>query len=323
MVGDVPENCCCTVCHEVHFDIIKLQNCKHSMCQSCFTKRSKKNLMFCTCSALVEEAPEEATLELKFLLKDLIVVCPRRCGEPIKLGEVSFHVDNVCPMAIVQCGHKDCFRRLKRMELIDHMKICDFRTVPCEGCGKNLRFVDLRKHQISMGCMNRRCKQTVVKQMRNSDKNLKQYINNIKQDTFKTLRDERALEKGYMWRRIERNPDRFSPTLVLQGGNENHFNGFVAPVSIQIPNDRCSRESNVLASAREQQISSAEFQVCKTCFKTYSLRSNHSEACTWHEGVGFSMFHATTVEEKFLILQSMFVACKRFEIQLSSKKVID
>ena len=285
IVGDVPTDFSCVSCHGVHIDIIKLQNCEHAMCQSCFSRRVKNNVRNCLCTAILEEAPQEATLKLRHSLEDLEVLCPERCGKTIKLGETSLHTTSECPLATVQCENKECHRKVKRNELSSHMNVCDFRTVSCEGCNKNMKFNDLRRHQISMGCVNAKYKQIVLRESRGSERQLKQYMTAIKQDTFKTMRAERSLEKEYMWKRIERNPDRFSPTLVQHGINESHFYNLTPAASTKTLGSSSSRESHFVP--RHKEPAPADSQVCKRCLKAYTFRSNHSESCLWHEGVRY------------------------------------
>ena len=301
-VDEVPEKCFCITCRGVHTDILQLRNCEHSICESCFSRRLKNNLKFCPCSAPLEEGSEEATLKLRYLLEDLNVRCPKHCGEVVRLKETGTHAQNECPLAMVKCENKGCHRKMKRKELGAHMKLCDFRIVSCEGCERHLKFIELRKHQISNGCINQKLKQVVVRQLRGSDKELKQYISTIRQETFKSMRDERSLEKEYMWKRIERNPDRFSPTLVRNCVSENRFNqdkiainGFSSSASNKVSDGTFSRESPLLLRSRERKIRSAEPQICKRCQKMYTSRSNHDEACLWHKGVSFLEFHTTGV----------------------------
>lgn len=282
VVGDVPESSLCISCHGIYVDMIKLQNCEHAMCESCFSRRSKNNVKVCTCSAILEEASQEATAKLRCSLEDVSVRCPYRCGKTIKLGEKNIHAESECPLVIIKCENKECHRKVKRKELSSHKNVCDFRIVSCEGCKRILKFYELRKHQITTGCINTKCKQTIVRESRGSDKLLKQYISTIKQDTFKTMRAERSLEKEYMWRRIERNPDRYSPTLVRHSVIENKVYNSAPSPNIKVLG---SRESQLMVKLKEKETISPDSQACKRCLKTYTFSINHSEACLWHEGV--------------------------------------
>ena len=285
VVSDVHESSMCISCHGIYVDTIKLKNCEHAMCQSCFSRRSKNYVKVCPCSAILEQASLETTAKLRRSLEDISVLCPYRCGKTIKLGETSMHTESECPLAIIRCENKECYRKVKRKELSSHMNVCDFRIVSCEGCKRNLKFYDLRKHQISTGCINTKCKQTIVRGSRGSDRLLKHYISTIKQDTFKTMRAERSLEKKYMWRRIERNPDRYSPTLVQHSVVENQVLHSSPSPSIKALG---SRESQLMVRSKEGETMSPDSQACKRCLKTYTFRTNHSEACLWHEGVRYS-----------------------------------
>lgn len=294
-VDKVPEKCVCANCHGVQLDIIKLKNCEHTMCETCISKRMRHGLVCCPCSAIIEEGLEEETTNLRNTLKELRILCPKLCGQTIRAGQFSTHVDHECPLTKVICHYKGCQQKMKRKDLSIHVKLCDFRTVTCEGCKRNLKFIELRKHQITMGCVNQKLKQIIVRQLRGSDKELKQYITNIKQDTFKSMRDERTLEKEYMRRRVERNPDGFSPTLVQRSQSENHLvevkgvrkgrNGYSSVPSNVLSDDTGNRKSPMLIRSRERQLRSAEPQVCRRCWKTYTSRGNHDEACLWHKGV--------------------------------------
>lgn len=295
-VDVVPDGCVCMNCHAVQLDTIKLNNCEHAICRPCFSKRTQNNIKCCPCSAPMEEGEKEDTLRLRSVIEGLTIFCPKQCGSKIALGHADTHMENACPLTKVACNNRGCYQKMKRKELNNHMKVCDFRMVTCEGCKRTLKSIELRKHQITMGCVNQKFKQAIVRQLRGSDRELKQYLTNIKQDTFKSMRDERTLEKEYMWRRIERNPDRYSPTLVRQCKNETHSvqsqRGQKAPHSAggsRFADGICNRDSPLLVRSIERKVRSAEPQVCRRCKKTYTSRSNHDGACTWHKGVRYEL----------------------------------
>ena len=282
-VSNVSESLLCVNCHGVVRNAVRLRFCDHSICESCLLKRRNEKADRCPCGEILEEGTEEDSMNIRLLVEDLIIHCPNRCEEKVRLADVQTHLIEDCQMTIVQCVNVGCTRKLKRMQMDTHSQLCDHRIINCEGCGKRMKYLEQRKHEIIRGCINEKLKQVVVRQSRVAEKELRKHIYDLKQDTFKTLREKRNREKEYMWKRIERNPGSFSPTLVRR----NIPNSPSAPTKnyeAWMPTTD-TRSSPMLLRSRERQIKSAEQQECKRCHQVYTSAHNHEESCRWHKGV--------------------------------------
>jgi hypothetical protein len=73
------------------------------------------------------------------------VPCPHGCKDNILRGNLTQHEDTCTHMAL-KCLHEGCSHEVKRRDLGQHMKDCDYRDVPCEYCGEDVIFVDMDEH---------------------------------------------------------------------------------------------------------------------------------------------------------------------------------
>ena len=286
-VAEIPENLLCTHCHGVLKNAVRLKDCEHALCLGCLQKRRKNNLEHCPCSILLTEAPPDQSNELRKQVNELLVYCSKNCGKKIKLKELNPHLEFECSMQLVHCASSGCQIKIKRKDSERHTEVCDFRIVFCSGCDKKLKYADLRNHHISQGCMDRQLKQALVKQLREGNREVKRHSMQLKQDTFKTMRDERYMQKEYMWKRIERNPRSFSPSLVRRShferesiSEKDSLEKSIAVAPTDSPH-RCP-------SSRERQTGSAKNIICGRCGKLYQSSTNHNQSCIWHAGVCIS-----------------------------------
>ena len=262
-------------------------------------KRTKGGLHHCPmCSLELLEDKSGSSEKLANAINELQVHCPRNCGGTPKYGHLEIHLSEQCPLGRVICVNTGCHRKLKRKELQDHLNVCDFRIISCRGCSKTMKLADLRQHQKVQNCINQLQKQMIVRNLREGEKELKKHIENLKEDSFKVQRETRDLEKGYVWKRIERNPGSFSPTLVQRHSTESHL-GLVPcsrPTSGDSEDSRKALSSPALATkgsvGKKKRTKSADvpFCVCFQCNCRYDERTNSEDACSWHAGVRDSYF---------------------------------
>eukprot|EP00794_Sanderia_malayensis_P009316 gene9316-10299_t len=298
-VDDVTEEFICVHCHKVLQDAVKLRDCQHSVCKTCFLRRVKQDLSSCPCSEKLVKADNEATNELRRAVGNLLVYCSKNCGEQMKLQDLDDHLANFCVMKKTVCPNANagCLIKLKRKDLDEHLKSCDYRLVSCNGCGKRLKYIDLRRHQKAQGCMEQKWKQIIVRQLRNNDRELKKHIVNLKQESYKSLREERSLQKDYMWKRIERNPEQFSPTLVRS----------TPELGTRSAPPTCSRDrvtpnySSTLPPISPQSSGCRKIKsqggptICKNCSKPFLDEFNKKMTCSWHAGVSNLLCHFHTL----------------------------
>jgi len=74
--------------------------------------------------------------------------CPNSCGDSrLSFKEIPDHVELHCIRRVIYC--QDCHQKLQFRYLEKHLEnLCSHRLVPCDfGCGLNVQFCDLEKHQ--------------------------------------------------------------------------------------------------------------------------------------------------------------------------------
>lgn len=83
------------------------------------------------------------------------MLCKNNCGRSIKRGKIDSHIQEDCPLQLVECPNKGeslfeegCSVKVKRREMDQHKQVCTFRKVQCanQGCLSWVVFKDLATH---------------------------------------------------------------------------------------------------------------------------------------------------------------------------------
>ncbi|CAD5123802.1 DgyrCDS12113 [Dimorphilus gyrociliatus] len=149
---------------------------------------------------------------------------------------------------LVECPNKNsgCKVKLKTKDVEYHEENCDFSTIECEGCHKELKRKDLRQHEKIKRCVESKLKRELIKATKGFNDENKQHILKIKMDSAKRTGRQLRQYHNRLHEKIG-----FSP---------------------RVPS----------ATRRSPQFFFST--ICKRCNRSFNDTTNHSSACTWHEG---------------------------------------
>lgn len=279
---NVPAEFICPSCRKVVYYPL-VTDCFHVLCAKCFNKRAKRRLKCPACGGSMGEGNKKLDSSWRRRYERIKVNCTKGCEMEMTLGELDRHLDEECPLTFAVCSNSGCSKKVRRSDLPEHYKECDYRIVMCENCGFQTRFINVRTHQIVRKCALRKSLHMIVQSRREMDAQVKEHKRQVDEDSFRRTLNERDMEKNKLWTAIYRNnpnrmlsrspsPSRCVSAMEMVDGNgspdgyRSSKGGSVTPRSMRSYPDCVS--------------------LCMNCKKVFLEDSNHDLACQWHEGVG-------------------------------------
>jgi hypothetical protein len=254
----------CSHCHGVFVDPV-LCNCAHVLCWICFKRRKKHKLNCLVCSDELSVSPEALEGEWLKELGSLKVLCPKGCKQIVSFEFLTQHFEEKCEYALTSCTSNGCSKKVRRVDLSDHLTKCDFRIVPC-CCGVQIRFLDLRQHQLAQKCVVKENLQMIVRKRREMEQAIRDHRLSMQKQCFEEECQQRRMVKS------KQGSLRLTTAMSVRSEP-----GLRAVVTM----DTTARSSHSAPGPLQRTALS-----CRQCGKLYSRNNNHKRACTWHFGVG-------------------------------------
>ena len=256
----------CSHCHGVFIDPV-LCKCGHVLCWVCFKRRKKRKLNCLVC--LEELAVSCEALDGEWLknIGELKVLCPKGCKKVVAFEFLTQHFENECEFALTSCTNKGCSKKVRRIDIPDHLTKCDFRLVSC-CCGAQIWLNDLRQHQLAQKCVAKQNLQTIVRKRREMEQAIKEHRLNMQKQCFEEECKQRRLIKSKQGSAIR-------TTTALSVRSEPVLSSAAKMTDVE----RSSSSHSAPAPLQRTALS------CQQCGKFYSKSNNHERACTWHYGV--------------------------------------
>ena len=253
----------CSHCHGVFVDPVFCR-CGHVLCWVCFKRRKKRKLNCLVCSEELSVSSEALEEEWLKELGSLKVICPKGCKEVVSFGLLTQHFEDQCEFALTSCTSNSCTKKVRRIDLPDHLTKCDFRMVSC-CCGVQIRFLDLRQHQLAQKCIVKENLQMIVRKRREMEQAIKDHRLSMQKQFF---------EEEYQHRRMVKSKQgSLRLTTAMSVRSEP---GGLRPG----PKDTSTVRSSHSAPESLQRTALS----CQQCGKFFSGSNNHERACTWHFG---------------------------------------
>lgn len=256
----------CSHCHGVFVDPV-LCKCSHILCWVCFKRRKKRNKNCLVCSEELGVSSKPLESDWTNQLGELNVICPKGCTGTVSFGLLTEHFDTECQFALTSCTSKGCVKKVRRVDMPDHLSKCDFRLVSC-CCGVQIRFMDLREHQIAQKCVVKQNLQTIVRKRREMEQAIREHRLNMQRKCFEEECEQRRLMKSKQGAR--------SLTTAMSVRSEPVLSCVAKKMGVARSSSSHSAPGPLQRTALN----------CQQCGKLYSKSNNHERACTWHFGVG-------------------------------------
>ena len=279
--GNVPAEFLCPNCHCVVYEPM-LAECSHVFCSKCFKKRSKRNKRCPACGQELSHSFTPVNIEWKNTYEALQINCTKGCGKVVRLGDLQKHLNKFCPLSFVPCRNTRCTRKVRRRDILVHLRHCDFRMVSCEGCGLETRYVNLRMHQIVHKCVRQRNLHAIVQNKRELDAEVKRHRLQLQEESFKRELEDRDAEKAKMLDAIARQ----NPGRAVSAPTSTRKTSAITASRHQLSMSAFSHFSQTApVSPGPQKLISDTRILCANCNKLFIAQLNHKQACKWHRGV--------------------------------------
>ena len=146
----VDENLHCIICREVLRDPVQCKRNEHHFCRNCIIEHLKHSQNCPTCKdSLTVETLVKPQRFLANTLSKFKIFCEnyeRGCRVVVELGSLNTHVAS-CEFNPIPCSNDQCDEIIsQRDKEIHENKVCDFRRVKCDYCGKTVVYKNLMQH---------------------------------------------------------------------------------------------------------------------------------------------------------------------------------
>lgn len=154
VVEDVKPDLYCVICLNLMKDAMQLE-CPHGMCNFCFQSLSKsskdRNVEFLcpNCRAPIDEDKVRPAGMVNRMILSVKVKCVNTKAGCEWTGEVSNmkdHQNNFCEYQIITCDFEGCNLEVRKAEILEHKKSCNFRLVLCDYCQESHVYNDIPTH---------------------------------------------------------------------------------------------------------------------------------------------------------------------------------
>lgn len=307
--GEVDDSFICKLCQKVFLNPVSC-SCKHMFCNNCMMKRLQyEKLKHCPiCKTKFTGKLAQPSNEFKLQLLQLRINCSNKCGKSVLLGELPDHVSEMCPHTPITCPNygKGCRKTIRRCDIKHHLKECDFREVVCEACGHTTIFRDLFTHQSRTKCLEKKLKQQIIREFRNTTREVRRH---------KSLLTKQHVKRDILLRRQElehsRNlqSSRLSTSrkfgslesLANSNGNigtgvfltENVLQKYYKPANGHSGSSVISDTTSLGSRAPLPSRAGHNVFECIRCKKLFKPQNNHENACSWHQGPIVKVFGGT------------------------------
>lgn len=259
----------CSHCHGVFVDPVLCQ-CSHILCWSCYKRRKKRSKTCLLCSDELSVCSQPLANDWTKQLGALKVICTKGCTAVFCLDQLTDHFARDCPFSMTSCTNKGCSKKIRRLDLDDHLKKCDLSIVTC-CCGTQTRFVDLRTHQMAQKCVLKQNLQSIVRKRREMEQAIRDHRVNMQKKCFEVECEQRRIMKTQQYK-LALSPSRLTTAISVRS----------EPIlTSRVEKSSLSRYSSHSAPVPLQ----SSLETCRQCGKTFSLKNNHERACNWHLGV--------------------------------------
>ena len=273
----IPSEFICSHCHDVFLEPTVLC-CLHMLCAKCYKKRMKRKTPACpVCREVLCLSEVKIDRDWRKRYESLKINCPKGCEKVLSLGGVNDHYVYHCPLTFTLCINTGCTKKVRRRDLPSHLKLCDFRTVQCEGCGFRTKYINLRMHQIVQKCLLKNNLHMIVQNRRQINARVKEHRLKLQEESFEIELEERDLDRAKMWGAIARND-------ISRAVTPNPFRGKRSP-ELADKEKSLSRLVRSAPVSPETKSPSSATKLCTNCNKLFSEARNHGQACCWHKGV--------------------------------------
>ncbi len=255
----------CSHCHGVFIDPV-LCKCGHVLCWVCFKRRKKRKLNCLVCSEELGVSSEALEGEWLKELGELKIICPKGCKEVFVFECLTQHFENECEFALTSCTSKGCSKKVRRTDLPDHLTKCDFRIVSC-CCGVEMRFLDLRQHQLAQKCVVKQNLQMIVRKRREMEQAIKDHRLTMQKQCFE--------EECKQRRMIKSKQGSVRLTTAMSVRSEPGLSSVAKETGVARSSSSHSAPGPLQRTALN----------CRQCGKLYCRSNNHERACIWHFGV--------------------------------------
>lgn len=307
--GEVDDSFICKLCQKVFLNPVSC-SCKHMFCNNCMMKRLQyEKLKHCPlCKTKFTGKLAQPSNEFKLQLLQLRINCSNKCGKSVLLGELPDHVSEMCPHTPITCPNygKGCRKKIRRCDIKHHLKECDFREVVCEACGHTTIFRDLFTHQSRTKCLEKKLKQQIIREFRNTTREVRRH---------KSLLTKQHVKRDILLRRQELEHSRnlqssrlstsrkFGSLESLANSNSNTSTGvfltenvlqkYYKPANGHSGSSVISDTTSLGSRAPLPSRAGHNVFECIRCKKLFKPQNNHENACSWHQGPIVKVFGGT------------------------------
>ena len=144
----------CGICENVCDDpVIQCCGCENLYCRKCLLFYYDHYNRECPeCKQVSKEPTKVESAYITIRLKKMKCInYTNNCTWKGRCAEYAEHILNKCPKEIINCPFKGCIIKLRREEMEEHMKICDYMEIACEKC--NLKIGKNEKESHTQVCL--------------------------------------------------------------------------------------------------------------------------------------------------------------------------
>lgn len=287
----------CSICENVLLEPVQTA-CSHMFCRICLEEAFlHAKLEFCpVCNKTMDYVVKQPSAEFKIRLLALMIRCSNGCGTVCKLEELPDHVSEICPNTPVVCNNKSrgCKKAVRRCDVARHANECDFKEIACEACGHQTILRDIYSHQRRVGCLEKKLKQQLIRELRKTKKETMLHKQEIQKVRMKVeIEQRKALDRARSlhddngtW---ASNCDDMSIAIISDddkhcGRNFGARRG--AAIVNRVPNPPRTGQ-NVFS--------------CRRCDRIFKPEANYVTSCRWHAGVRFHSRYSSQLFESLLL----------------------
>lgn len=126
-------------------------SCGHVFCRKCFEDQYVK-VKICPVSKQPISEEIKPAVEIIDKIKELIIFCKHYkedCKWEGKFNSMDTHLSSECPNETAVCDTEKCGETIKRNEMVQHKKVCEWIPKPCQFCEKVLNDIEMEEHHNS------------------------------------------------------------------------------------------------------------------------------------------------------------------------------
>ena len=140
----------CGICQELVFNPMICDNCNYICCKDCIEENMKKCKYICPIKCKSPAYRILNVTENKYINNIKLRCKHEGCNEFIEYTNYNDHLEH-CQKRLYQCNNHPCKSQGIYKQMVEHSKICQYRTVYCKLCKKPFTYIDKDKH-FSMDC---------------------------------------------------------------------------------------------------------------------------------------------------------------------------